>query len=194
MESRHYPFGAATAHLTGDLRTGENFHASNASLVEHDSNAKLQGYDYAELARLVRYRHQPGNPAIARILARDRDVHLTVDIRLQLRAQQILERRLREAGETKGAVVVMSAATGDVLALVSAPAPDPPGARQFAPTPDELLDRARYGQYPPGSTFKLVTAIAALAKDPELRHRTYLCHTLADGRAGTISRGLEPAD
>jgi len=189
LEGRHYPFGAATAHLTGDLRTGENFHASNASLVEHDSNARLQGYDNAELARLVRYRHQPGNPGIARILARERDVHLTVDIRLQLRAQQILERRLRDAGETKGAVVVMSAATGDVLALVSVPAPDPPGVRQAAPTPDELLDRARYGQYPPGSTFKLVTAIAALAKDPALWHRTYLCHTLGDGRAGAAIAG-----
>ena len=31
FDGRHYPFGAATAHLTGDLRTGENFHASNAS-------------------------------------------------------------------------------------------------------------------------------------------------------------------
>ena len=44
LDGRHYPFGAATAHLTGDLRTGENFHASNASLVEHDSNRRLQGY------------------------------------------------------------------------------------------------------------------------------------------------------
>ena len=64
------------------------FTPRNASLVEHDSNAKLQGYDYAELAALVRYRHQPGNPAIARILARDRNVRLTLDIRLQLRAQR----------------------------------------------------------------------------------------------------------
>ena len=106
---------------------------------------------------------------------------LTLDIRLQLHAQQILERRLRSQ---KGAVVVMDAATGDVLAMVSAPAPDPPGARTAAPLPDELLDRARYGQYPPGSTFKLVTAIAALRQDPELRHRTFLCRRLADGRAG----------
>jgi cell division protein FtsI/penicillin-binding protein 2/cell division protein FtsW (lipid II flippase) len=189
LETRHYPFGALTAHITGDLRTGENFHASNASLVEHDSNRKLQGYDYAELAPLVRYRHQPGNPEIARLLARDRNVHLTVDIRLQLRAQQILERRLSQAGETKGAVVVMSAATGDVLALVSAPTPAPPGIRQSAPTPDELLDRARYGEYPPGSTFKLVTAIAALSKDPALRHRTFVCHALPDGRAGTVIPG-----
>src|SRR5262249_9641147 len=33
LDSRHYPFGAAAEHFLGDLRTGENFHAPNASLV-----------------------------------------------------------------------------------------------------------------------------------------------------------------
>jgi cell division protein FtsI/penicillin-binding protein 2/cell division protein FtsW (lipid II flippase) len=189
FDNRHYPFGAATAHLIGDLRTGDNFHAPNASLVEHDSNRKLQGYDYAELVSQVRYRHQPGNLGIRRILSRDRDVHLTVDIRLQLRAREILERHLRNAGAEKGSVVVMDATSGGVLALVSAPAPEP----RSSPTPDQLLDRARYGEYPPGSTFKLVTAIAALRLNPELKHRTFLCRTLADGRAGNTIAGWNRA-
>jgi cell division protein FtsW (lipid II flippase)/cell division protein FtsI/penicillin-binding protein 2 len=189
FDSRHYPFGAATEHVIGDLRTGDNFHAANASLVEHDSNHRLQGYEYAELAPLVRYRHQPGNPAIARILARHRDVRLTLEIGLQLAAAEILQRRLSSSGQSKGAVVVMDAATGDVLALVSAPAILPPASRTAAPTDDELLDRARYGEYPPGSTFKLVTAIAALNLDPQLAHRTYLCHRLPDGRAGVMIAG-----
>lgn len=189
FESRHYPFGSAMAQVLGDLRTGENFHASNASLVEHDSNTRLEGYDYGELAALVRYRHQPGNPALARMLARDRNVRLTLDARLQFRAQQILEKRLRQARLEKGSIVVMSAANGDVLAMVSAPAPDPPGVRSAPPTPDELLDRARYGLYPPGSTFKLVTAMAALRKDPMLKNRTFLCRRLPDGRAGMMIPG-----
>ena len=193
FDARHYPFGAATAHLTGDLRSGENFHASNASLIEHDSNRKLQGFEYAELAPLIRYRHRPGNAGVARILARDRNIHLTLDIRLQLRAREILERHLREAGQSKGAVVVMDSATGDLLAMVSAPAPAPPGARSAAPTSDELLDRARYGEYPPGSTFKLVTAIAALRGNPGLTRRTYLCRTLPDGRAGNNIAGWNRA-
>ncbi|HEX3743697.1 MAG TPA: FtsW/RodA/SpoVE family cell cycle protein [Bryobacteraceae bacterium] len=189
FDNRHYPFGSAAAHLIGDIRTGENFHATNASLVEHDSNRKLQGYDYPELASLVRYRHQPGNPGIARLLARDRSVHLTVDIRLQLRARDILEKHLEEAGVRNGSVVVLDAATGGVLAMVSAPAPDPHDPH----TPDELLDRARYGEYPPGSTFKLVTAIAALRRDPELKHRTFLCRRLPDGRAGNVIPGWNRA-
>jgi hypothetical protein len=190
FDSRHYPFGAAAAHLIGDLRTGENFHATNASLVEHDSNRKLQGYEYAELAPLVRYRHQPGNPGIARILARDRNVHLTVDIRLQMRARRFSTGTLRGGraeriggGARRGHR--RRAGAGERARARSAAAQH---------TPDELLDRARYGEYPPGSTFKLVTAIAALRLDPELKHRTFLCHRLPDGRAGnTIPAGTGPS-
>ncbi|HEY1497073.1 MAG TPA: FtsW/RodA/SpoVE family cell cycle protein [Candidatus Solibacter sp.] len=193
FDGRHYPFGAATVHLTGDLRTGENFHASNASLVEHDANRRLQGYEYAELAPLIRYRHHPGNAGVARILARDRDVKLTVDIRLQLRAKEILERHLRQAGASNGALVVMEAGSGDVLAMVSTPSANPPARRAAAATPDELLDRARYGQYPPGSTFKLVTAMAALDSDARLTQRTYQCRPLGDGRCGNTIAGWNRA-
>ena len=193
FDSRHYPFGAATVHLTGDLRTGENFHASNASVVEHDANRRLQGYEYAELAPLIRYRHHPHNAGVARILARDRGLRLTVDIRLQVRAKEILERHLSQAGVSAGALVVMEAETGDILAMVSTPSASPPAVRAAAPTPDELLDRARYGQYPPGSTFKLVTAMAALRADPSLTRRTYLCRPLGDGRSGTTIAGWNRA-
>jgi cell division protein FtsI/penicillin-binding protein 2/cell division protein FtsW (lipid II flippase) len=189
LDSRQYPFGAATTHFLGDLRTGENFHAPNASLVEHDSNARLQGYQYSELVSLVRYRHRPGNPALRSLLARDRDVRTTLDIRLQMRAAEILRQHLQRANKEKGAAVVMDANSGDVLAMVSAPEPAPPAARNAPPSDDELLDRARYGQYPPGSTFKLVTAMAALRLDPNLRNQTFTCRRLRDGRAGAMVEG-----
>ncbi len=185
MDNRHYPFGPATVHLLGDLRTGENFHATNASLVEHDSNARLQGYaDINELGPAVRYRHQRGNPILQALLDRNRDVRTTIDIRLQLKATEILENRLA-ATNKKGAAVIMNPATGDVLALVSWPQP----VQSATPTPDELLDRARYGEYPPGSTFKLVTAIAALRLNPKVTEKTYSCRGLGDGRVGTVIPG-----
>jgi cell division protein FtsI/penicillin-binding protein 2 len=193
FDNRHYPFGAATVHLIGDLRTGENFHAGNASLVEHDANRRLQGYEYGELAPLIRYRHHPNNAGVASLLARDRSLRLTVDIRLQVRAKEILERHLRQAGVANGALVVMEAGTGDVLAMVSTPSTPPPAVRAAAPGPDELLDRARYGQYPPGSTFKLVTAMAALRGDASLTHRTYQCRPLGDGRCGNTVAGWNRA-
>ena len=185
LDSRLYPFGPATAHLIGDLRTGEKFHATNSSLIEHDSNPRLQGYaDYNDLAPVVRVRHQRANPLLQELLNRDRDVHSTIDVRLQLKAGEILRRRLQQAGK-KGALVVMNAQTGDVLALVSYPAPPVTGTA----TPDELLDRARYGEYPPGSTFKLVTAMAALRLNPKATENTYKCSGLGDGRVGTIVPG-----
>ena len=188
MESRHYPFGPVTAHVVGDFRTGENFQASNSSLLEHDANTTLQGFEYRELAGLVRHRHEPGNAALARLLGRDRNIRLTFDIRLQVQAYQILSRHLKTS--QRGALVVMDAASGDVIAMVSGPSPN---AKSGPSTPDELLDRARYGLYPPGSTFKLVTAMAALRADPALQHRTYLCRRLPDGRAGTIIPGWKRA-
>jgi cell division protein FtsI/penicillin-binding protein 2/cell division protein FtsW (lipid II flippase) len=184
LDNRHYPFGPLTAHVLGDLRTGENFHATNASLVEHDSNVALQGYaDWHELVPLVRYRHQPGNQAMAALRNRDRTVHTTIDVRLQARAAQIVDEHLHQSGLTRSALTVMDPDSGDVLAMVSRPAPGP------KPTPDDLLDRARYGQYPPGSTFKLVTAMAALRVDPELKRQRYNCHGLGDGRVGAWVKG-----
>ena len=177
LDNRHYPFGTLTAHLLGDLRTGENFHATNSSLIEHDSNVKLQGFtDYRELAPLIRYRHHPGNPGIAKLMARDRSVKASIDIRLQMRASKALEDRLVKANKESGAVVVMDPSSGDVLALVSAPSQD-------------SFDRARYGQYPPGSTFKLVTAMAALRLDPALENQSFSCRRLSDGRVGAIVPG-----
>jgi cell division protein FtsW (lipid II flippase)/cell division protein FtsI/penicillin-binding protein 2 len=171
LESRHYPFGALTLQVLGDLRTGENFHATNASLIEHDSNARLQGYaDPRDLAPLIRYRHYPDYPPLKALRDKDRSVRSSIDIRLQQKLAEIMSRRVTGAG-TKGAAVVMDPATGDVLAMVSAP--------------DESLDRARYGVYPPGSTFKLVTAIAALRKDAGLTKQTFSCVRLSDGRVGT---------
>jgi len=180
LDNRHYPFGPVTAHVLGDLRTGDNFHATNSSLIEHDSNVRLQGFtDYRELAPLIRYRHQPGNPEIAQLMARDRTVKTSIDIRLQMRVANALEARLAKAHKEKGAAIVMDPRTGDVLAMVSEPLP-----AASEPTPEQLLDRARYGLYPPGSTFKLVTAMAALRLDPALENKSFNCRRLPDGRAG----------
>ena len=184
LERRHYPLGPAAAHILGDLRTRANFQATNASLLEHDLNPRLQGFaGLHELASFVRRRHQPASPEMERLLARDRNVRTTIDARLQVQVANLLAEGLGEAGKS-GAAVVMNAATGDVLALASYPMPE-----SSPPAPDQLLDRARYGQYPPGSTFKLVTAIAALRRDPSLENRRFECRRLPGGRAGNLVRG-----
>ncbi len=215
-ESRHYPLGGLTFDLLGDLRTRLRWAASNTSFVERDSARRLRGYDdrpslvdvknpktgkvervirydYRELVPLLRHRDEPQNPAVRKILDRTRDVHMSIDARLQVRVSEILKKQLQEARQDKGAAVVMDPATGDLLAAVSYPLP-PGGAGGLAagdPATDSnpYLDRARYGLYPPGSTFKVVTAMAALRKDPQLTHKTYECIRLPDGRVGNYIKG-----
>src|SRR6202041_2739289 len=97
----------------GDYRTGENFQASNASLIEHDFNSTLKCLtDLHETGGLVRYRHQPSDPAVRALLEKNRDVHTAVDIRLHDRVVELLRQRLEPAHKS-GAVVVMDPLTGD---------------------------------------------------------------------------------
>jgi hypothetical protein len=212
-ESRHYPFGGLTFDLLGDLRTRTRWAASNTSFVERDSARRLRGYDdrptlvevknpkthaterilrydYRELVPLLRYRYDPQNPAVRRVLDRARNVAMSLDARLQVQVAAILSKQLQQAKLDKGAAVVMDPANGDLLAAVSSPLPS---NLQTAETSESdsnpYLDRARYGLYPPGSTFKVVTAMAALRKDQQLTHKTYECIRLPDGRVGNYIKG-----
>ena len=98
--------------------------------------------------------------------------------------------QLKQAGQDKGAAVVMDPASGDLLAAVSYPLPPDISATPEEPTDaNPYLDRARYGLYPPGSTFKVVTAMAALRKNPQLARTTYACVRLPDGRVGNFIKG-----
>ena len=203
-DERAYPFGSLTYHLLGDNVEKARFGASDTAFVERVANGRLRGYEYArEILPAVRRRRQPDQPELAKLLARDRDVHLTIDIRLQQRAQQILADALSRAHKTGGAAIILDVETGNILASVNLPAPgedhpeeprDPllvPAAQRAAARDDlrPFEDVARFGAYPPGSTFKLVTAIAALRKDPSLLGQPETCVRLDDGRTGAKVRG-----
>ncbi len=205
---RHYPLGAAAFHLLGDLRTRANWGAPNSSLVERDSAIRLQGYDdrarivelhdektgspfytvrydYRELLPLLRHRWEPNHPLVKRVRERERNVTLSIHAGLQLKTLEILKSRLAEQHLEKGSVVVMDPATGDLLASVNWPSPESGQQKLSAgEAAGALLDRARYGLYPPGSTFKIVTALAAMRLDPALAGQTYQCLRLPDGRSG----------
>lgn len=94
------------------------------------------------------------------------DVHAAIDVRFQSRMMQRLAR------ERRAAAVVMDVTNGDILALGSVPTfdnndvanPASVHAWQRLSGADDnpLFNRALSGQYPPGSTFKLVTALAGL--------------------------------
>ncbi|HKS88684.1 MAG TPA: penicillin-binding protein 2 [Stellaceae bacterium] len=175
---RNYPYGATAAHvlgyvaqasekeLTGDpLLELPDFRIGKAG-VEKSQDAVLRGsagtseVEVNAYGRVVReIAHQPGTPGNNAVLG--------LDMALQSFVMQ------RCAAQPSVACVLLDAVTGDVLALVSSPSFDPmlfssgltPSAwQELSNDPRKpLVDKALGGVYPPGSTFKPVVALAALA-------------------------------
>ncbi len=106
------------------------------------------------------------------------DIRLTIDAGIQNFAQVRL-------GEESASVVAIDITTGDVLAIVSAPSFDPNlfvrgiSQRDYgALTNDDhtpLANKSVQGAYPPGSTFKMVTALAAMEAGTTSAERTVRC-------------------
>jgi peptidoglycan glycosyltransferase len=89
------------------------------------------------------------------------DVALTIDLALQQRGHELM------SGDT-GAIAAVNPRTGAILCLVSRPTYDPAHIAEVLaesagdPSDTRLLNRATQGLYPPGSTFKILVAAAAL--------------------------------
>lgn len=105
------------------------------------------------------------------------NIYLSIDLELQKIAEKAL-------GEKKGSIVVLDVQSGQVLAMASKPDYNPEDLSPFISTKvwndisqrGAWLNRATQGLKPPGSLFKLVTAIAALKKDPSLLDKQIVCN------------------
>jgi penicillin-binding protein 2 len=99
-------------------------------------------------------------------------IELTIDVEVQREAEQAVAWAIEVAGLQRGAIVVMDPQTGEVLAMVSLPTYDnnlfargisQSAYQQLLNAPGQpLVNHAVSGQYPPGSTYKLVTGVGAL--------------------------------
>jgi penicillin-binding protein 2 len=174
---RRYFQGTSMGQIIGHIGSPDR------QAVEEDANLRIPGMRAGrsgiELGLDRRLRGEPGliklqvegkDRAIRQIedvpSQAGRDAVLTIDIAMQQRALELL------AKERRAALVALDAQTGDVLALASHPAFDltklsgPLGEREWAAlqrAPDDpMTNRAIRGLYPPGSTFKMVTALAGL--------------------------------
>jgi penicillin-binding protein 2 len=176
-QSRFYPYGELAAHVTGYVGA-----VSEAELTTSEPLLELPGFRTgkngvekifeAELRGNAGTRQVEVN-AFGRVIreiarqdaATGEDLTLTIDMGLQGFAARTL-------GEEAGSVVVMDLLNGDVLALVSSPAFDPNAFNQGLTSEAwqallndpkaPLINKAIAGQYPPGSTFKMIVAMAAL--------------------------------
>lgn len=174
--TRYYPFGAAMTHILGYVSSVSDKDVKDDPLLEvpgfkigksgiekflekdlrgESGNLKLEVNAYGRIMKEIE--RVDGIPG--------KDVQLTIDSRLQQKAFELF-------GEESGAAVLLDVHTGEILAFVSAPSFDPNMMTQGLSTKDwnallhnernPLTDKAISGQYSPGSTFKMIVALAAL--------------------------------
>lgn len=150
-ETRVYPYANLFAHAVGYASNGKYGIEAAGNYYLINSNAKLAD-KVANDMEGVKY---PGD-----------NVFTTLDVDLQEVASQSL-------GIYKGAVIVTEPSTGRILAMVSKPDFDP---NQIDEMWDDLirdkestvlLNRVTQGLYPPGSTFKIVTALEYIRENPD---------------------------
>ena len=160
IETRVYPYGSMFSHIVGRFnkgRTGleslENFH-----LLTSNENP----------IRKI-FKQLSGEKNIGD------NVVTTLDSKLQKAAFDAL-------GNHKGAVVVMEPSTGKILAMVSKPDYDPNKIDALwedliadSDNNSALINRATQGLYPPGSIFKILTALEYIRENPNYEDFTYDC-------------------
>lgn len=154
QELRVYPFGAVFSHIVGHSSKGKTGLESLGNFYLLTSHVNLLEQVWDQLSG----QKSPGDNLVT-----------TLDAGLQMTAYQAL-------GDRKGAVVALEPGTGKILAMVSRPDYDPnPASLDLVwdalvdeeNNEGQLLNRAMQGLYPPGSIFKIVTALEAMREHPD---------------------------
>lgn len=175
--TRHYPLVNSLAHVVGyvgriDKKNLKKIDTSNYRGTSHIGKIGIEQYYEDILHGQVGYQHVEANAQgrVLRVLKRSAPIpgsnlYLTLDSGLQNTAEQAMKKY-------NGAVVAMDPNNGDILAMVSVPGYDPNafvngiGFKEYAALRDSddqpLFNRALFGQYPPGSTYKPFIGLAGL--------------------------------
>lgn len=151
-ESRYYPYGSRFSHVLGYATKGK---------------AGLESmYNYYLLSSHINPLERAFNE-IREVKSPGDTVYTTLNLTLQQTAYDAL-------GDRSGAVIAMEPDTGKILAMVSKPDFDPNQIDSLweeltdeESTDSRLLNRASQGLYPPGSTFKILTALQFIREHPD---------------------------
>ncbi|MCL4367468.1 penicillin-binding protein 2 [Patescibacteria group bacterium] len=182
---RSYPEGPLAAHIlgyVGEISADELKESQYAGYkigdrigragIEQMYEDVLRGQDGAEIVEIDAQGHK-----LRTIREVDpipgQDVYLSLDIDMQKEAYNSLQKAITDNKVCCGALVAENPQTGEILSLVSLPSfdgnafTDPKRNDEvtsyFNNANSPLLDRVIGGTYPPGSTFKIATALAGLA-------------------------------
>lgn len=159
-ETRVYPFGNLFSHVVGYSTQGRTGVEAAANYYLINSNLPLT----EKISNDIEGNKNPGD-----------NVYTTLDVSLQQIAQKAF-------GAYDGAIIVTEPSTGKILAMASKPDYDPNQITAIWEdlVADEkstvLLNRATQGLYPPGSTFKIITALEYIRQNPGTwQNYSYTC-------------------
>lgn len=182
---RTYPMGEEFAHVLGymgeisDIQLKDikfqNYHLGDQvgkAGVEAEYEKTLRGIDGGEIIE-VDSKGQKIRTLRLQSPIPGQNIYLSIDASLQEKLYQNIKDTLGKVGSCCGMAVAMDPSSGKILALVSLPSFDPNVfakneddnaiAQIFSNPSSPILNRAIAGTYPPGSTFKIVSSLAALA-------------------------------
>lgn len=161
-ETRNYPFGREFCHVVGHSTEGK----TGVELMENFNLLTSNDNLMTNMQKMLNGEKTIGDNVVT-----------TLDVNLQKVAYNAL-------GNFRGAVIVSEPKTGKVLAMVSKPDYDPnpsylnPNWETLTKNSDDsskLLNRATQGLYPPGSTFKMFTALEYMRQHEDYKKFSYSC-------------------
>jgi penicillin-binding protein 2 len=189
-QKRVYPFGGITSHILGYVALPNEKDLENdpdpllkqpgfrigKNGLERQYDAALRGGAGESQLEVNSY-----GRALRELARREGDAGSDLVTTLDIGLHQFAHQRL--SSEMAGAAAVMDVYTGDLLALVSTPSFDPTAFYRGLTTDEwqelsndiygPLTNKAVAGQYAPGSTFKMMTALAALRAGINPTDRVY---------------------
>jgi penicillin-binding protein 2 len=192
--AREYTYGSLASHILGYVGSplkqtehlasdGTPYETIGRDGIEAIMDAQLQGEPGSKVQRVSSqgyYIEDKKLEATFQPPTMGSTLYLTIDARVQY----IAETAMRHANVGRGAVVVMDPRNGDVLALVSVPSYDP---NKFIPKitakdydalnqdPTKPLFNRALHAYPPGSTYKIMVALAGLKSGNVNVNTTFDC-------------------
>ena len=160
-EFRYYPYGSMFAHAVG-------YSVNGRMGIESDANYYLMHTGASRSERVNNDLENVKNPGY--------NVNSTLSVDLQKVADDYL-------GLYNGAVIVTEVKTGRILVMLSHPDFNPGTISEdwetitTTPGGSQLLNRATQGLYPPGSTFKIITALEYYREHPDdWQEYNYICN------------------
>ena len=150
--------GRLASTVLGFVGTDEN----GLDGIEYSDDAVLRGRSGSVMLESDEFgRPIPlGRESVIKPAFPGQNLELTIDSYLQFVAEQALDKQVKAYHALDGTAIIMDPWTGELLAVANAPDFDPNKFWKFGD--DARRDRAVMDAYEPGSTFKLVTAAAAL--------------------------------